>query len=233
MGKYDAKNSNSRDDLFTPGQHFFVVDQCGIFPSTDPRKKGQMNYRIGGKIVQSKGCVARLNHKDGRIEDKEYPALRLGARHVDIGDSNNANFGPQFLGNTTKAIMDSLHLTMTGPASPVRTALIAALSTPAADGSAPPYSQKQLEQATARYNKTLKDEWSDSNTAEENAKAWVDVDQYFANGQGKNLVLRVDGKATITKENGVEICKVYIKGEDQAAWYEMVDGVLTPKFDAE
>jgi len=222
MGRYDAKLPGQRDDSFTPGEHHFVVTECGISPSADPRKKGVNNYRLGGRVLASKGCVGILTYND-RTEQKTYPPMPVGIKAADFGTSTDPDFGPIALGKFTRAIMDSLHLTATGPESPVRTALLAALGKV--------FTPRHFEEASLRYKKqTLKDEWNDEKSAEENKNAWVDIDQYFANGQGKDLVLRAEGKASITKGKQLEITKVYMHGVDQAEWWDIVDGKLKPKF---
>lgn len=215
MAKYGATLPGQRDATFTPGEHFFECNVCGISPSNDPRRKGIQNYRLGGRVIRSRGTVARLTHKDGRLEDKTYAAMPKDLQVVDFGTSDNPDFGPQALGKFTKAIMDSLHLTATGAASPVREALLA--------GMRQQFSDKHFSEATARFSKrTLRDDWDENKSDAENASAWVDIEQYFAGGQGKNLVLKCIAKPHITQK-GLEIVKTYFEGVDQAEWYALND----------
>lgn len=214
MSKYGATLPGQRDTVFSPGEHYFECNVCGSTPSNDPRKKGVMNYRLGGRILRSRGTVARLT-KDGKVEDKTYAAMPKDLQVVDFGTSADPDFGPQALGKFTKVIMDSLHLTATGPASPVRDALLA--------GMREQFSERHFKEASARFHKqSLRDDWDENKTAEENANAWVDIDQYFAGGQGKNLVLKCIGKAHITG-SGKEITKTYFEGVDQAEWYTLTE----------
>lgn len=222
MGKYDVRFGTQRADAFTPGEHYFVVTECGIFPSMNPTKRHVSNYRLGGRILSSRGAVGNLVFKD-HTEQKTYPPMPVGSKAADFCAGDNALYAPETLGKFTKAIMDSLHLTATGPESPVRTALLAAMGTQ--------FTPRHFEEATQRYKKpTLKDEWNNEKTAEENANAWIDVEQYFSSGKGKDLVLRVEGKAAVTQKNQTVITKTYMHGVDQAEWWELVDGRLKPKF---
>lgn len=225
MGKYNTSLPGQRDPLFSPGEHFFLVTECGVFPSADPRKKGTSNYRLGGRIVQSKGSICRLTYADGKVEDKSYPPLPMGLKVVDFGSSADPDFGPQALGKFTRVIMDSLHLTASGAPSPLRTKLLEMLGST--------FSQQHITEATKRHGKmSLRDDWNEDATAEENAKAWVDVEKFFAGGQGKGLIVCCEAKATITKSNQREITKTYFRGVDQAEWYTLsADGDIVPKYD--
>ena len=222
MGKYDTKLGTQRDDMFTPGEHYIVVTECGISPSMNPSKRHVNNYRLGGRVLSSRGAVANLTFKD-HTEQKTFPPLPVGSKAADFCASDNVLYAPETLGKFTRAIMDSLHLTATGPESPVRTALLAAMGKT--------FTPRHFSEASLRYKKqTLKDEWNDEKSAEENKNAWVDVEQYFVSGQGKNLILRVEGKGAVTQKNQAVITKVYIHGVDQAEWYDLIDGKLTAKF---
>lgn len=198
---YGLKTSTQRDEYFTAGEYLIVVQECSIEKSTNKETPNQLNARFGGTVVNSRGKTFMV---DG--QPTTPTPLPPGIKATVVSTTKQPLYFGKDLGDMTKAVMDSIHLTFNGPDSPVRDALKAAMTED--------LSARHITDATKRYKKHLRD------PDEGDDDPWCDADQYIKSGKGKNFFVNVSAWPHKT-DKGLLITKVLFKGIDQAPHYTL------------